>query len=96
MTIDGEKVDFCTTYIFKSAGKHTGIVLVDLSLIFTLNSIFNNSEMTSIIFSEKFNTENIKYMNNMFKGCSQLTSINPCKVPNQFPNGYVKNNKIVG
>ena len=76
MTIDGEKVDFCTTYIFKSAGKHTGIVLVDLSLIFTLNSIFNNSEMTSIIFSEKFNTENIKYMNNMFKGCSQLTSIN--------------------
>ena len=76
MTIDGEKVDFCTTYIFKSAGKHTVIVLLDLSEMFTLNSIFYNSEMTSIIFSEKFNTKKIIYMNNMFKGCSQLTSIN--------------------
>jgi hypothetical protein len=56
MTIDGEKVDFCTTYIFKSAGKHTVIVLLDISQIKTLNSMFYHSETTSIIFSEKFNT----------------------------------------
>ena len=74
--IDGVKVDFCKSYIFKSAGKHIVIVLLDISVIKTLNSMFYHSEATSIIFSEKFKTEAITDMNKMFKDCSKLTSIN--------------------
>ena len=75
MTIDGEKADFCTTYKFKSAGSHTVIVLLDISQIKTSKLMFAQSEITSIIFSEKFNTESITDMNGMFRYCNKLTSI---------------------
>jgi len=76
MTIDGEKVEFCQSYTFENAGEHTVFVLLDLSLISTLKNFFAQSEMKSITFSEKFNTETIEYMNGMFKYCNNLTSIN--------------------
>ncbi len=75
MTIDEEKVDYCTTYTFKKAGNHTVRVLMDLSSLSSLNNMFSKAEFTSIIFSEKFNTETIVYMNSMFRYCKKLTSI---------------------
>ena len=75
MIIDGKKVDPCRKYIFESIGLHSVYVLVDLSQTSSLESMFYESDMISISFSEKFNTEKIVDMNYMFDTCQNLTSI---------------------
>ena len=75
MIIDGKKVDPCRKYTFESIGLHSVYVLVDLSQTSSLESMFYESDMISISFSEKFNTEKIVDMNYMFDTCENLTSI---------------------
>ena len=75
MFIDGKKVDPCRKYKFESIGSHSVLVLIDLSKKTSLESMFLESEMISIYFTEKFNTEKIEGMNYMFDTCKKLTSI---------------------
>ena len=76
MIIDGKKVDFCRTYKFESIGLHTVLVSMNLSKKKkSLEYMFSESEMISIAFGEKFNTEEITDMSYMFEECEKLTSI---------------------
>ena len=50
---------------------------MDITQTDTLQGIFSGiNNVTLISFSPLFNTENIKYMNEMFENCNLLTSIN--------------------
>ena len=75
MFIDGKKVYPWKKYKFESIGSHSVLVLIDLSKKNSLESMFFESEMVSIYFTEKFNTEKIEGMNYMFDTCTKLTSI---------------------
>ena len=75
MIIDGKKVDISRKYTFELNGTHSVLVSVDLSQTSKLESMFSESEMISISFTEKFNTEKIVDMNYMFDSCTKLTSI---------------------
>ena len=74
--IDGEKVDICNEYRFPSIGLHSVLALLDLSKIKSLGWMFYKiKNLVSISFTNKFNIESIRYMNNMFELCTKLTSI---------------------
>ena len=80
MIIDGENIIPTNNYYkFPKEGNHTIFFFVNDN-INNLNSLANmfdkNTYITNIVFSELFNTENITNMENMFSGCSSLTSIN--------------------
>ena len=66
-------------FTFLTSGKHTIFFIVkdNYNNLNSLENMFEkNIYIKNIVFSELFNTENITNMNNMFSGCSLLTSIN--------------------
>ena len=77
MIIDGKEVKPCKNFTFESKGQHIIYVLVDLSKLDSLQYMFYKiNNLISISFTEKFNTEKIKYMNYLFSFCSSLININ--------------------
>jgi hypothetical protein len=60
MVIDDEEVEPCNEYIFSNIGIHTVYVLMDISSSVSLYKMFNGvKKLESIVFTSKFNTENI-------------------------------------
>ena len=77
MTIDGETIDkLVSEYEFNNTGNHiVYYVLKDDNK--DLNNSFNEVvNLSSVYFSEDFDTKSITNMNSMFNGCSSLTSAN--------------------
>jgi surface protein len=83
--LDNEIIEPSKNYTFKSKGVHKLYVLLYDNEKETLSEMFYNVQnMVSISFSELFNnTEKIKDMSNMFKGCLSLESIDISKFNTQ-------------
>ena len=76
MIIDEEEVEPCIEYTFPKVGEHTIYVLIDISSATSLYNMFNGiKKLDSIIFTQKFNTENISNFDWMFYSCMSLNSI---------------------
>ena len=75
MSVDDIKVSPTEYYTFDYPGNHTVYMLVDITNLTSLDYMFYDSDMSSIIFTSKFNTTHIESMNYMFSSCSHLTSI---------------------
>ena len=76
MAVDGKEVTPSRIYNFKSPGIHKVYFTLNITNNDCFYSMFkNNKHLTSIYFSQNFNTENIKFMNGMFYNCESLTSI---------------------
>ena len=81
MTIDSENFTAKTDYYFESIGIHKISVLMDISMIDSIEEMFSEiDKMISISFTTKFNTENVLNMNSMFSYCNSLTSIEMSKL----------------
>ena len=76
MLIDEQEVEPSKEYIFPKIGKHSLYVLMNISSSTSLAYMFNGvKKLDSIIFTSKFNTENITSFTWMFYGCLSLSSI---------------------
>jgi len=79
MIIDGIQVKEKENifYIFPLCGNHTVYILINITNCSSLRALFGGvKNMTSIVFTSEFNTENVEDMNSMFDCCSSLFSIN--------------------
>ena len=75
MIVDGNKTTPTYNYTFQDKGNHTVCFLLNNNII-SLEKMFNEIyNITSIIFTKIFNTENIKDMNDLFSNCESLTYI---------------------
>ena len=75
MIIDEEEVEPCIEYTFPKIGEHTIYVLIDISYASSLYNMFNGiKKLDSIIFTQKFNTQNISNFNWIFYGCTMIVS----------------------
>ena len=75
MVIDGIQVKEGQDnfYTFPSRGNHTVYILINVTNCTSLDSLFREvSNMTSIIFTSEFNTDNVENMNFMFYDCTSL------------------------
>ena len=78
MVIDGIQVKEGQDnfYTFPSRGNHTVYILINVTNCTSLDSLFREvKNMTSIIVTSEFNTENVENMNFMFFDCTSLVSI---------------------
>lgn len=77
MQINNENIKPCSEYVFPSEGNHIIYLLMNITNTNSLNKIFYEiDKLTSITFSDSFDTKNIEDMSYMFYGCVSLTSIN--------------------
>ena len=76
MIIDNQIITPISSYKFPSVGNHTIYFLMNITSLDSIKKMFyQNKNITSIIFSSEFNSENIKYMDYIFADCSTLTSV---------------------
>ena len=81
LEIDGEEVEACTSYNFKSKGIHKIYFTLNLEGVTSFNQMFyENNYLTSISFSPSFNTENITEWSFWFGACNNLQSIDLTKL----------------
>ena len=76
LEIDGEEVEACTSYTFKSKGIHKIYFTFNLDGVTSFERMFSgNDYLTTISFSPSFNTENITNMEGWFNACNKLISV---------------------
>ena len=76
MSINGTKLAPNSYYTFENIGNYILYVLIDVSKLDSILSIFSKVyKMASISFTNKFESKNIKNMNYMFNFCTSLTSV---------------------
>ena len=73
--LNNKKIDFCYKYKFPKDGKYKIEIIIKNPLLNTNYMFYNLKKLSSLNLSI-FNTNNDKDMNNMFSGCSSLTSLN--------------------
>ena len=80
MYVNGEKVQPSNTYLFPEKGTYTVHFLLDESNLDSLSHMFDGIiHLESISFSEKFNSEKIVKMDNMFRNCKSLIDVDLSK-----------------
>ena len=76
LKIDGEEVEACTSYNFKSKGIHKIYYTLNLEGVTSFEQMFyKNDYLTTISFSPLFNTENITTVERWFHSCNMLISV---------------------
>jgi surface protein len=77
MTIDGIETDPASYHEFDKPGNHKVYFnLKSDNMISKLNSLFSGrSQLSSIVFSEDFDSTNVTTINSMFYDCNSLTSV---------------------
>ena len=77
ISVNNELIPINQNYTFSSTGNYTFYFLMNIPPTNSLNQMFKGiKNLTSISFTDKFNTENITDMSHMFDYCISLTSIN--------------------
>ena len=76
LKIDGEEVETCTSYNFKSKGIHKIYYTLNLEGVTSFEQMFyRNKYLTSISFSPSFNMENITNVERWLQFCDNLLSL---------------------
>ena len=76
MTVNREIIEPSIEYTFKTKGIHEIYILLRDSNILSLSYMFKDIiNLISISFSNKFNSQNVENLEEMFNGCISLTSI---------------------
>ena len=76
MSINNTKITPQSSYKFKLPGTHTVYILIDITSVNSINYMFSQiKKLTSISFTNKFDSKNVKSMINLFYSCNSLTSV---------------------